>query len=591
MLAGTEAISQPPLRPRQPRWQQPPWTEASPEWQLIDRELDSDHPARQIRAAVTQFDLTGLMNSYLGVGRRAFPPHLLLMLVLLELHEGRTSPAQWYHDCADRGSVKFLLFGLRPSRSCLYAFRRRLGPHLHECNRLVLADAQAQGHTTASAAALDGTFVAALGSRHHLLNQETLTKRLEVLQAALAADAAATGKEPGAPAPLSEAPAPAAAAAPAVLPGAAAADGVAQAGMQSPAPAAAPGWLPQTPAGRRRQYHRYRQAEARLKERLEHHQRTQARQRKRCRRDAERVRVCAREPEAALGRDKLKTFRTLYNVQIARDVDTEFVLGYGVFATVTDAGMLPAMLERTAALTGQLPHQTLVDGIYVGDWDLGWCAAHGVDVYAPVPEDDPATAAKGLLPKRAFTWLPQEHTYRCPEGHELSRVATLHESREGGREIVVEQFRCPPEHCQACPRAAACTRSPQRGRTIKRSEYEEQREALARRMQAAEGRALYKLRSQTVEPCFGDFKEHRGLTRIRGFGLTMAWVQVGLLVLLHNALALWRKRSAGASGGRRALPLCIEAQASLPQTSTGARPHSPGAPSPPGAAPLFAGST
>jgi transposase len=541
MIAGTDAASKAPLplRPRRRCWRQPPWTETSPEWQQLDRDLAPDHPARQIRDAVAQLELSALYDSYAGVGRQAFPPQLMLMLVLFELREGRTSPLQWYRDCVDRDSVKFLLFGLRPSRSYLYEFRRRLGPFLEPLNRLVLAMAQAEGHTTATRVAIDGTFVAALGSRHQLLNEETLAKRLAVLQAALAADAASAG----------DGPAPQPKAAPAPSPAAA-----------TPPPAA-PQWLPRTRAGRRHQYRRYRQVQARLEERLKHHARTQTRQRKRCRRSAAQVRICATEPQAALGRDKLKTFRPLYDVQISHDVSTEFVLGYGVYATVTDAGLLPQMLERTAALTGHLPEKVLVDGMYVGDWELGWCAERQIDVYAPVTENDPAAAAKGWLPKSAFTWLPEQHTYRCPEGHELLLAAKKREPREGGREIVVEQYRCPPAHCRVCPRAAACTRNPEKGRTIKRSEHEEQRQALAVRMQQAEGKALYKRRSPSVEPCFGDFKEHRGLTRIRGFGEAMAWLQVGLLVLLRNALALTRRRSATAPRGRLALEVCVEEQA------------------------------
>jgi hypothetical protein len=78
--------------------------------------------------------------------------------------------------------VKFLLFGLQPSQSCLYDFRRRLGPLLDRFNQQVLASAQVEGHTSAERVAVDGTFVAALGSRHRLVNEQTLRQRLQVLQ-------------------------------------------------------------------------------------------------------------------------------------------------------------------------------------------------------------------------------------------------------------------------------------------------------------------------------------------------------------------------------------------------------------------------
>jgi hypothetical protein len=57
-------------------------------------------------------------------------------------------------------------------------------------------------------------------------------------------------------------------------------------------------------------------------------------------------------------------------------------------------------------------------------------------------------------------------------------------------------------------------------------------------MQTPEAQALYRCRQQTVELAFADFKEHRCLTRFSGHGLTAARAEVGLSVLVHNALAL-----------------------------------------------------
>ncbi len=104
------------------------------------------------------------------------------------------------------------------------------------------------------------------------------------------------------------------------------------------------------------------------------------------------------------------------------------------------------------------------------------------------------------------------------------------------------QYRCPPQHCQACPKAAQCTSAPDKGRTIKRSEHEDKVEALRQRMHTPEGEALYKKRGQTIEPCFADLKAHRGLRCFASFGRELALIQVGLLVLIHNALGLLKLR-------------------------------------------------
>jgi len=98
--------------------------------------------------------------------------------------------------------------------------------------------------------------------------------------------------------------------------------------------------------GRQRQRRRYEQARQTLRSRLADHERKQRRQRKAKRRPAERVKICPSEPEAVLGKDKCKVFRPLYNTQILQDVDSPFVLGYGVYPSVTDAGLLDTVVKK-----------------------------------------------------------------------------------------------------------------------------------------------------------------------------------------------------------------------------------------------------
>ena len=80
-----------------------------------------------------------------------------------------------------------MLRGLLPTRSTFYRFRKHLPAELvDELNRSVLLLAQAEGHTTADNGSLDGTFTAAYGSRHRLLNRITLARRLHLLDDAIA---------------------------------------------------------------------------------------------------------------------------------------------------------------------------------------------------------------------------------------------------------------------------------------------------------------------------------------------------------------------------------------------------------------------
>jgi transposase len=527
-------------------WLTPPWTTDSPAWQDIDQRLDQNDLARRIRAAVLQLDWTALRRAYFGVGKLAFPPDLMLMVVLYEMHSGRLHPKHWAEDCRLFDPVKWLARGFQPSPSYFYSFRKRLGTHLRSWNQQVLDRAVAEGWTPGDEASIDGTFVAALGSRHRLLKAQTLAQRVEALRAALAADGRAAGAQ-----------ATNACGNPDGVGTTTAAGEVTATREGSVAPqveAAAPrrpSWMAKTPAGRRRQLYRYRQAQDRLDKLLAHHARRETHKSQSKRRSTDQVRIAPSEPEAGLGRDKLKTFRPLYNVHRASDLDTPLILDYQVHATTSDAGLFIPTVQALKQTLGHQPQRALVDGIYATAANLAYGADHGITIYAPVDKKPVAATAASQttpgqkasqIPKEQCRWSATEPTYYCPEGHRLVSSGSRGEKKEQDQEILVYQYRCPPQHCRACPRASQCTSAPHKGRTVTRSHHEDKVEALRQRMQAPEGEALYQKRGQTVEPRIGDLKAHRGLRCFAGFGLALALIQVGLLVLIQNALCLTTPR-------------------------------------------------
>jgi transposase len=159
----------------------PPWTTESEAWQALDQHLPADHLARRIAHAVARLDLTPLWQSYLGVGKKALPPDLLLKVVLYEMHNKRPSPAQWTRDVGESAPVRWLLFGLEPSRAHLYDFRDRLAPFWDEWNAQVLHQAMTEEMTSAARASLDSSSFAAHASRRRLLNEERLKQCRQVI--------------------------------------------------------------------------------------------------------------------------------------------------------------------------------------------------------------------------------------------------------------------------------------------------------------------------------------------------------------------------------------------------------------------------
>jgi transposase len=482
-----------------------PWSEESEEWRALDQRVGTDHLARHVEEAVALLDLGPLFDSYLGVGKKALRPDLLVKLVIYEMQNHRPSPAQWARDVRENEPVRWLLFGVEPSRAQLYDFRDRIAPYLPEWNAQVLSRAVVEKLTAATRASLDSSSIAAHASRRPLLNEERLQERRALVDAALTRL------------------------------------------TQGETVAEPPGWLAKSEDGLRAQKRRYQHAAEILCER----QAANAQRRSSKRKPAEKVLVSATDPEAVLARDKFNVFRPLYSVQLLRALDSPLVLAYDVLTQINDNGVVEPMVERMADEVGHKPEELLVDSGYVSVRHLEFCAQAGITLYGPYQENDYSAPngkktqcnQKTELPKSAFRWLPEAQTYECPEGHRL-RFSAKQTQRRADYTLTLKRYTCPAEHCLACPRQKACTQSPHKGRSVSRMENEELLDALRARMETNAAKQLYKLRSRTVELNYADLKEHRGLRRFHGRGLQRAKAEAGALVLAHNLLFVQKQRRA-----------------------------------------------
>ena len=315
----------------------PPWNEDHPDWIRFDEWLSRDHWVRQIVEAMQVLDLTPLFASYSAGGTKPIRPDLMLRVVLIETQQGRYRPSQWFRDLRENIALMWAAFGIRPSRACCYEFADRVAPFLVVWNAQILAECRRRKMTPTKRGAQDGTLVAANASRHRLLNQGQLTKRRTQLEAACAADA---GTEQ---------------------------------------PAVIPQWMARTPQGRLAQSQRYEAAAIRLTEL----QAIARRQPSTCRRAAEKIVVCASDPQATPGRDKLKVFRPLYNVQLVRDLDSLFILGYEVFAQTNDSGTLKPMLRRLQGPFGILLETLLADAGYIKATNLALSQRQDITLCGP----------------------------------------------------------------------------------------------------------------------------------------------------------------------------------------------------------------
>jgi transposase len=457
---------------------------------------------------VGRLDQTALNRCYAGVGSLAYPPDLMLKMVLYETLEGRLSPAQWTRDIPINDALRWLGQGIQPSRSALYNFRDRIDAAVFALHAGAIRQAMAEGLTTAEHGVLDGTAIRACATRHHLAHAERLRKRLEELSAAVERDRCGQPLE------------------------------------------SRPYWMAATPPGRQGQLRRYRRAEVQLADRLARNQGRPKDKRLPCKQ----VRVSLSDPEAPLGRDKEKVFCPLYTAEFVVAPDSLLILSFDVFAQPTDAGTLPPMLDRTAVVTGRMLAQIDTDAGYCSVLDLQACQARGVQLVAPVQENDftgrkRAEAQDTRIGKDQFQWLPEEQTYACPQGHRMNYKGRERKRRRDEQTVVQHRYHCPAEHCRSCPLKERCVRNPEKGRTVKRLEGEELIEAHKAFMSTPEAKEAKRLRGSVIERSFGDAKQHRNLRRVHGRGLKRVKAEVGLVVLAQTALMLGRLRKTAATPG------------------------------------------
>ena len=531
------------------RFASPPWTKASPRWQALDRQLPPDHNARIIDDFVTHLDLTELEDAYRGSGSQAYRPDLILKIALYETLEGHLKPAAWARHLNDHIPLQWLAMGSRPSRTALYNFRDRLGHVIEPLLTDVVATGQHEGFVEGKQAVLDGSIIRAQASRHRLLNQARLQKRLGALDDAVEHDGA---------------------------------------GQSLPE---RPGWMAATAQGRCQQRQRYLEAQAILERRLADN----AQKPKDRRLAPEKVMVSVSDPEAPLGRDKEKVFGPVYTTQFLIEPCSLLIVSFDVFAQATDAGTLPPMLDQSRRILGRTLDTVIADAGYVSILDLRACAERGVELIAPVHENDYTQAQKAdteaqkakaktkkaktkkaktkkaktkkaktkkaktkatapsaaptepAIGKDQFTWRPEAQTYRCPQGHDLQYRRQGRKPRRQGESLVLHEYQCPPEHCRDCPLRARCVKDPNKGRIVTRAQGEELLEAHRVKMATPEAKALKKIRGQVIERGFADAKEHRNLRRLHGRGLNRAKAEIGLVVLAQNALMLHRLRQKAAS--------------------------------------------
>ena len=133
---------------------------------------------------------------------------------------------------------------------------------------------------------------------------------------------------------------------------------------------------------------------------------------------------------------------------------------------------------------------------------------------------------RGIFKKTAFTYIPENNCYICPQGQHLEYSRT---DKRG-----IKYYHSNPAICMGCPSLAQCTHNRKGIRTIIRHIHEEFREKTRLRRLTPYGSQLKLRRSETIERSFAEAKELHGLRYARYRGLARVSMQCWLTSACQN---------------------------------------------------------
>jgi transposase len=132
--------------------------------------LPKGHLARYIVEVVEGLDLSGMEGAYRGRGSKAYPPALLLALLIYAYATGCFSSRKIERGTYDSVAFRFIACNYHPDHDTLATFRQRFKAEFEAVFVQVLQVAQENRLTQFGRVSLDGTKIHANASRHSALS-------------------------------------------------------------------------------------------------------------------------------------------------------------------------------------------------------------------------------------------------------------------------------------------------------------------------------------------------------------------------------------------------------------------------------------
>lgn len=238
-----------------------------------------------------------------------------------------------------------------------------------------------------------------------------------------------------------------------------------------------------------------------------------------------------------------------YNVQIM--VESEYIVGVGIFANPTDVRTLIPFMEQVYSHTHRRIQKLIADAGYESEENYSYLERNGQKAYIKTSDYEQRKKRSYKADVYRADMLPYDEdtdSYMCPNGKRLMFAYETHRTSADGYTATKKVYRCEGS-CVGCPHRKKCYSGTYEQRQIKVSKtFERQRRESLKNITSEEGILLRMNRSIQVEGAFGvlkqDFGFRRFLTRSKGKVKT----QFFLLAFAFNIQKLYSRLETGRFG-------------------------------------------
>lgn len=161
------------------------------------------------------------------------------------------------------------------------------------------------------------------------------------------------------------------------------------------------------------------------------------------------------------------------------------------------------MIKRFTERRGSPPQSVAADTTYGNGEMLDWLEQHSITGHIPVKESP--FVNNGLYDVEQFRYRPENNTYICPEGKQLTYVGVNARNR-------THMYASTPKRCRDCSQKAQCTRG--KTRILQIHIHQAARQRARERAKTPEFGTALRARKK-VEALFAQLKNQIGLRRLR----------------------------------------------------------------------------